>query len=86
LSENILQGSENIVARPAPPSEPFNHLFTSCAISLILLIILAAGKDILYVVALLPVLMTLAKHFLDLNQLGFYTPLMRRNLEALLSI
>jgi len=78
--------ARKMVARPDPPSDPFNHLFASCALSIFLLIVLAAGKDILYVMALLPVFMALAKHFLDFNQLGLYAPLMTRNLESLLSI
>ena len=86
LNEPPRRWSRNTTAATTPPSDPFNQLFISCAISLFLLIILAAGKDILYVVALLPVIMTLAKHFLDLGQLGLYTPLMRENLESLLSI
>jgi hypothetical protein len=86
LNEQTRRWNRNATAATTLPSDPFNHLFTSCVISLILLVILAAGKDILYVVALLPVIITLAKHFLYLDNLGLYPPLMRENLESLLSI
>lgn len=72
--------------KPAPITDPFNNLFASCALSLCLLIILAAGKDILYVVALLPVLMALGKHFLDFDKLGLYAPLTGKSLESLISL
>ncbi|KAG9056776.1 hypothetical protein FS842_009665 [Serendipita sp. 407] len=66
--------------------DPFSNLFTSCAISLFLLIILAAGKDVLYVIALLPVLMALARHFTDFDKIIAVGPLMKKNLENLISL
>ena len=75
----------NTAPKSMPPSDPFNSLFASCALSLFLLIVLAAGKDVLYIVALLPVVMALGKHFLDLDNLGQYTPLTRKSLESLIS-
>lgn len=83
------------VQEPSPPGalqmqqgaeDPFSSLFTSCAISLFLLVILAAGKDVLYVIALLPMLMALARHFTDFDKLIAVGPVMKRNLESLITL
>ena len=69
-----------------PMEDPYTNLFTSCAISIFLLIILAAGKQVLYLLALLPVLSALIKHVPELDSLRTGIPLVKRNIEALLTI
>lgn len=67
-------------------ADPFNNLFMSAAISLILLIILAAGKEILYIVALMPVIFALMKHIPNIEKVVSLTPFLEGNLESLISL
>lgn len=65
--------------------DPYANLFTSCAISLFLLIILAAGKDILYLLALLPFLSALVRHVPEFDSIRTAIPLVKRNLQHILN-
>ncbi|CAG8509875.1 3571_t:CDS:2 [Acaulospora colombiana] len=67
-------------------ADPFNNLFISAGISLILLIILAAGKEILYIVALMPVIFALIKHIPNMEKVVSLTPFLQGNLESLISL
>lgn len=70
----------------APMEDAYTNLFTSCAISIFLLIILAAGKQVLYLFALLPVLSALVKHVPELDSLRTGIPLVKKNIKALLTL
>ncbi|KIM27932.1 hypothetical protein M408DRAFT_329842 [Serendipita vermifera MAFF 305830] len=61
--------------KPTPPSESFNNFIASCALSLLLLLVLTAGKNVLYMIALLPVLIALGKH----------PSFTRKNIESLIT-
>jgi hypothetical protein len=69
-----------------PMDDAYTNLFTSCAISIFLLIILAAGKQVLYLLALLPVLSALVKHVPELDSLRTGIPLVKKNIQALLTL
>lgn len=70
---------------PVTTEEAYNNLFASAAVSLFLLIILAAGKDVLYLLALLPVLSALVKH-VDFRDFQDAFPITKQKLQTLITI